>query len=54
MMEAHGTPSVEDAKPPGHNAQEVLDEPRTAPDLFDDKYRATKWEIWAYYACVTS
>jgi hypothetical protein len=23
-----------------------------APDVFDEKYRTTKWEIWAYYACV--
>jgi hypothetical protein len=23
-----------------------------APDLFDERYRTTKWEIWAYYACV--
>jgi hypothetical protein len=20
------------------------------PDQFEDKFRATKWEIWAYYA----
>jgi cysteine synthase len=23
-----------------------------APDQFDDKYRTTRNEIWAYYACV--
>jgi hypothetical protein len=23
-----------------------------APDVFDEKYRTTKWEIWAYYAWV--
>ncbi|GMF77935.1 unnamed protein product [Aspergillus oryzae] len=23
-----------------------------APDQFDVKYCTTKWEIWAYYACV--
>ena len=22
------------------------------PDQFDERYRTTKWEIWAYYACV--
>ncbi|KAF7125883.1 hypothetical protein CNMCM5793_002242 [Aspergillus hiratsukae] len=22
----------------------------SAPDLFDERYRTTKWEIWAYYA----
>ena len=24
----------------------------TAPDQFDEKYRTTRMEIWAYYACV--
>jgi hypothetical protein len=24
----------------------------TAPDQFDERYCTTKWEIWAYYACV--
>lgn len=23
-----------------------------APDQFDEKYRTTRMEIWAYYACV--
>lgn len=23
-----------------------------APDQFDDNYRTSKWEIWAYYTCV--
>lgn len=23
-----------------------------APDHFDEKYRTTRKEIWAYYACV--
>ena len=22
------------------------------PDQFDERYRTTKWETWAYYACV--
>ena len=25
-----------------------------APDQFDDNYRTTRNEIWAYYACVCS
>lgn len=28
-----------------------VDQP-IAPDQFDEKYRTTKLEIWAYYACV--
>lgn len=24
----------------------------TAPDQFDERYRTTRMEIWAYYACV--
>jgi hypothetical protein len=24
----------------------------TAPDQFDDQYRTTQKEIWAYYSCV--
>jgi hypothetical protein len=24
----------------------------TAPDQFDERYRTTRTEIWAYYACV--
>jgi hypothetical protein len=33
---------------------EVLDksEQPVAPDQFDEKYRTTQLEIWAYYACV--
>jgi hypothetical protein len=27
---------------------------RIAPDQFDEKYRTTKWEIWAYYAWVNN
>ncbi|GAT26528.1 autophagy protein [Aspergillus luchuensis] len=27
-------------------------ERRVAPDQVEDKYRTTRWEIWAYYACV--
>lgn len=22
------------------------------PDQFDERYRTTKWEVWAYYVCV--
>jgi hypothetical protein len=28
-----------------------VDQP-TAPDEFDERYRTTRMEIWAYYACV--
>lgn len=28
-----------------------IDQP-TAPDQFDERYRTTRTEIWAYYACV--
>lgn len=33
---------------------EVLDksDQPIAPDQFDEKYRTTQIEIWAYYACV--
>jgi len=33
---------------------EVLDksEQPISPDQFDEKYRTTQTEIWAYYACV--
>lgn len=33
---------------------EVLDksEQPIAPDQFDERYRTTRMEIWAYYACV--
>lgn len=29
----------------------IVEQP-VAPDQFDDQYRTTKWEIWAYYAWV--
>lgn len=42
-----------DHGPRGEAAQvEVFN--KTAPDHFDEKYRTTKYEIWAYYACVRS
>jgi hypothetical protein len=43
--------------PQGESPQvEVLDknEQPIAPDRFDEKYRTTRNEIWAYYACVRS
>ncbi|KAI9045842.1 MFS transporter [Aspergillus affinis] len=46
--------SPEHAKPPGQSTDEVTQrkdvEPRIAPDHFDQDYRTTRWEIWAYYA----
>jgi hypothetical protein len=45
-------------KDPGLSTVEVdqaglpkIDHP-TAPDQFDERYRTTRLEIWAYYACV--
>ncbi|KAH8424630.1 MFS transporter [Aspergillus melleus] len=46
--------SSENAKPRGQSTEEVIQhkdiEPRIAPDQFDQEYRTTRWEIWAYYA----
>lgn len=36
----------EDGLPPNK-----IDQP-IAPDQFDERYRTTRMEIWAYYACV--
>lgn len=33
----------------GEKAEQLV-----APDQFDDTYRTTRNEIWAYYACVCS
>jgi hypothetical protein len=44
-----------DNGPQGEAPQiEVLDktEQPVAPDQFDENYRTTRNEIWAYYACV--
>jgi hypothetical protein len=43
-------------KDPDYSTAEVdrgskIDQP-TAPDQFDERYRTTRMEIWAYYACV--
>jgi len=52
--------SLDDGKPQDPVVQDViaaddlepgLEQP-TAPDQFDENYRTTKYEIWAYYACV--
>lgn len=32
--------------------QDRDDKQPIAPDQFDEKFRTTKWEIWAYYTCV--
>lgn len=45
------TPEMRDSRAP----EDVLDKPEhhpIAPDQFDERYRTTKMEIWAYYACV--
>ncbi|KAL4957133.1 autophagy-related protein 22-like protein [Aspergillus filifer] len=49
------TTSQEDEKPQSPTVQAVVDteaqgEQPTAPDQFDDNYRTTRLEIWAYYA----
>ncbi|PYI08205.1 autophagy protein [Aspergillus sclerotiicarbonarius CBS 121057] len=49
-------PSSEGVRKPGDvNVVREVDqerdvEQRVAPDQIDDKYRTTRWEIWAYYA----
>jgi hypothetical protein len=43
----HSTVEVDRADP----TQDKIDQP-IAPDKFDERYRTTKMEIWAYYACV--
>jgi hypothetical protein len=35
-----------------HAVDDKGSEELVAPDVFDERYRTTKWEIWAYYACV--
>lgn len=35
-----------------HAVDNKESEELVAPDVFDERYRTTKWEIWAYYACV--
>jgi hypothetical protein len=47
----------EDGKPKDPVVQTIPDteaqaEQPTAPDQFDEKYRTTRSEIWAYYSCV--
>ncbi|KAF7163150.1 hypothetical protein CNMCM5623_008220 [Aspergillus felis] len=43
-----------DAKLKQQVASHAVDDKRSeelvAPDVFDERYRTTKWEIWAYYA----
>lgn len=50
-------PSQDEHNPKELNVVHELDqdkdvEQRVAPDQVEDKYRTTRWEIWAYYACV--
>ncbi|GIJ88787.1 hypothetical protein Asppvi_007714 [Aspergillus pseudoviridinutans] len=33
-----------------HTVDDKESEELVAPDVFDERYRTTKWEIWAYYA----
>lgn len=50
-------PGQDQLKDAGNAAVEVdraslkADQP-IAPDQFDERYRTTRMEIWAYYACV--
>lgn len=51
---SHDDPPLPVVDPPSL-ADEVRDKnPMVALDQEDEKYRTTKLEIWAYYACVTS
>jgi hypothetical protein len=54
-MAASQPPSRDDfeAKPPAIDQLTLnADTNDTALGQIDDRYLATKWEIWAYYACV--
>lgn len=46
--------TVEVDNSPQGEAPQVEDFDKSAPDRFDEKYRTTRNEIWAYYACVGS
>lgn len=55
MEHSKDTPMVEAERDiPGIPQIEVGDksEHPIAPDQFDEKYRTSRMEIWAYYACV--
>lgn len=43
-------PSID--KPHALPSEVLDDKPIVAPDQVDEKYRTTKYEVWAYYACV--
>ncbi|PKX98941.1 MFS transporter [Aspergillus novofumigatus IBT 16806] len=47
-------PATCDAKPKQQVTSHAVDNEASgelvAPDVFDERYRTTKWEIWAYYA----
>lgn len=47
-MEKVQYPSVQELDAKAHAAAKRP----TAPDQFDESYRTTRLEIWAYYACV--
>ncbi|KAL7653931.1 hypothetical protein ACMYSQ_008602 [Aspergillus niger] len=58
LTSASNHPSRDEHKPEKLNVVQELDEDtdveqRVAPDQIDDNFRTTRWEIWAYYACVT-
>lgn len=47
------TLSTVEEDPQGLSQLEQLDKAENvAPDQFDEKYRTTRMEIWAYYSCV--
>ena len=61
MSETPQRQELGDAELPGRDeqakqvaSQTVYDSPEQliAPDQFDERFRTTRWEIWAYYACV--
>lgn len=44
--------TVEVDNSPQEQAPQMEDFDKSAPDHFDENYRTTRNEIWAYYACV--
>lgn len=61
-MTSNSGNELSDARPTKDKDDEATDKPiehidlgemtmeGVAPDQFEDKFRATKWEIWSYYA----
>jgi hypothetical protein len=50
-QDQHKDPGLSTAEVDREGRPDKIDHP-TAPDQFDERYRTTRLEIWAYYACV--